>query len=202
MTKAIFILLVISPMAWTNINSDEGLCAGCGDINGALRPPIRSYRPAPIQQKSSKEQNTEKDGDGDGGACDRKLNLSRVASASQSKNLPSPTPSASHSPTPGGQVSPDQQEMTFDQAINAAKLVDADGDGISNAEDNCPAIANADQKDTDGNGIGDACEHQLKLGPTAPSARKCDKSIRTTKKSAKKRAKKDARQTGGRTRNQ
>lgn len=42
-------------MTWTNINSDEGLRAGCGDINGALRSPIRSYRTAPIPPKSSKE---------------------------------------------------------------------------------------------------------------------------------------------------
>ena len=197
MTKAVFILLVISSMAlWKNVNSDEGLRAGCGDINGALRPPIRSYRPAPIQPKS-KEHSTQKDGDGV--ACNRQLNPSRVVTSSQTKNLPSPTASASPSPTPRGQVTPDQQEMTFDQAINAAKLVDADGDGIPNGDDNCPAIANANQKDTDGNGIGDACEHQF--GPTAPSVRNCNKSIRTTKTSAKKRAKKDhTRQTNSRTR--
>lgn len=40
-------------------------------------------------------------------------------------------------------------------------LVDADGDGIPNGEDNCRAVANADQKDTDGNGIGDACEKRI-----------------------------------------
>jgi len=35
---------------------------------------------------------------------------------------------------------------------------DADGDGIPNATDNCPNVANPDQKDGDGNGIGDACD--------------------------------------------
>jgi subtilisin family serine protease len=35
---------------------------------------------------------------------------------------------------------------------------DRDGDGVADAADNCPAVANADQADLDGNGIGDACE--------------------------------------------
>lgn len=35
---------------------------------------------------------------------------------------------------------------------------DTDKDGVSNAYDNCPNNANADQKDSDNDGIGDACE--------------------------------------------
>ena len=35
---------------------------------------------------------------------------------------------------------------------------DADGDGIPDGEDNCPAIANPDQTDSDGDTIGDACD--------------------------------------------
>jgi hypothetical protein len=35
---------------------------------------------------------------------------------------------------------------------------DTDGDGVADADDNCPGIANADQEDTNGNGIGDACD--------------------------------------------
>lgn len=35
---------------------------------------------------------------------------------------------------------------------------DADNDGILDLVDNCPTTANPDQADTDGDGIGDACE--------------------------------------------
>jgi hypothetical protein len=35
---------------------------------------------------------------------------------------------------------------------------DSDGDGIESGSDNCPAAPNADQQDTDGDGIGDVCE--------------------------------------------
>lgn len=34
---------------------------------------------------------------------------------------------------------------------------DADGDGIPDADDNCPAVSNPDQTDGDGDGVGDAC---------------------------------------------
>lgn len=37
------------------------------------------------------------------------------------------------------------------------KLVDTDGDGALDADDNCKVVSNADQKDTDSDGKGDAC---------------------------------------------
>jgi hypothetical protein len=35
---------------------------------------------------------------------------------------------------------------------------DGDGDGVPDSSDNCPAVANGDQTDTDGDGAGDACD--------------------------------------------
>ncbi|MFO0727999.1 MAG: thrombospondin type 3 repeat-containing protein [Myxococcota bacterium] len=38
---------------------------------------------------------------------------------------------------------------------------DEDADGIQDANDNCPGISNADQRDVNGNGIGDACDADM-----------------------------------------
>lgn len=35
---------------------------------------------------------------------------------------------------------------------------DTDGDGIPNIVDNCPSVSNANQQDSDGDGVGDACD--------------------------------------------
>lgn len=43
-------------------------------------------------------------------------------------------------------------------------IVDSDNDGVADSEDNCPEVANSDQADANGNGIGDACESTACLG--------------------------------------
>jgi len=52
----------------------------------------------------------------------------------------------------------DDVDITVDEFIAAAQVVDFDGDGRSNAADNCPSDPNADQADSDGDLIGDACD--------------------------------------------
>jgi len=41
---------------------------------------------------------------------------------------------------------------------SAMRPFDQDGDGIDNSVDNCPALYNKEQTDTDGNGTGDVCD--------------------------------------------
>ena len=45
--------------------------------------------------------------------------------------------------------------------ICGAPQPDADGDGIGDATDNCPATANTDQADLDGDGTGDICDDDI-----------------------------------------
>ena len=46
----------------------------------------------------------------------------------------------------------------FCDRIVASSDLDTDGDGVPDYSDNCPATANADQADDDGDGAGDACD--------------------------------------------
>ena len=54
------------------------------------------------------------------------------------------------------QSNPERNIVDFRNSI--VSKPDADGDGIANHLDNCPAVSNPDQLDSDGNGVGDACQ--------------------------------------------
>lgn len=54
-----------------------------------------------------------------------------------------------------GHFSPGNAYLIF------GRPADADGDGVPQANDNCTSIANADQRDTDSDGIGNACDADL-----------------------------------------
>ena len=51
-----------------------------------------------------------------------------------------------------------QQPRHCDLRPRDAATADGDGDGIPDAIDNCPAVANADQANADGDSQGDACD--------------------------------------------
>jgi DMSO/TMAO reductase YedYZ molybdopterin-dependent catalytic subunit len=43
-------------------------------------------------------------------------------------------------------------------AVTVVGDVDTDGDGVADSVDNCPALPNPEQRDADGNGVGDLCD--------------------------------------------
>ncbi len=51
-------------------------------------------------------------------------------------------------------------EMGLTSTLDACQ-VDADGDGVDDALDNCPKVANADQRDSNGDGFGNLCDADL-----------------------------------------
>ena len=64
----------------------------------------------------------------------------------------------------------DAIDTIFDSAIVIDALLqpaDSDGDGVLNAEDNCPGDPNPDQQDSNLDGIGDACQATTALDTTA-----------------------------------
>ena len=58
----------------------------------------------------------------------------------------------------GGLSGFDLDAVAAVHSIDTAGLPDTDGDGFPDVADNCPTVANPDQRDGDHDGVGDACE--------------------------------------------
>jgi hypothetical protein len=63
----------------------------------------------------------------------------------------------------GTSVSSSQDDITVEDLLDRAQFVDADGDGFSTADDNCPGVANLAQADTNGDGVADACSAGIQV---------------------------------------
>ena len=51
--------------------------------------------------------------------------------------------------------------ITDDCSCMGTEILDSDGDGIADADDNCPETSNEDQADLDDDGIGDVCDDDI-----------------------------------------
>jgi hypothetical protein len=56
------------------------------------------------------------------------------------------------------EVECDDYRCVFSEPENSCIFLDEDEDGVHDQLDNCPLVSNSDQADSDGNGIGDACQ--------------------------------------------
>lgn len=64
-------------------------------------------------------------------------------------------------------------ESATDDSEAPDPLLDADADGVPDGSDNCPNVANADQRDTDGDGQGNACDPDDDNDTVADGADNC-----------------------------
>ena len=72
-----------------------------------------------------------------------------------------PTTTTTASPTPQDHC-PRHADPSNPVSVPGVQcVVDTDGDGVDDARDNCPTVANGDQTDTDNDGIGDACDKDI-----------------------------------------
>jgi len=121
----------------------------------------------------------QKDSDGDkiGDACDdtpQPEPITRVSPDVDGDGIPDAEDNCPQTPNP------DQKDSDGDKIGDACDDTptgeqpppvappppDADNDGIPDAEDNCPQTPNPDQKDSDGDKIGDACDDTPQPEPT------------------------------------
>jgi hypothetical protein len=63
--------------------------------------------------------------------------------------------------------------LNFVATVSYDEVVDSDLDGIADAGDNCPGVANGDQADADADGVGDACDPDVDGDDVANGSDNC-----------------------------
>jgi len=118
------------------------------------------------------------DGDGKGDACDDDIDGDGIANAKDNcPNIYNPDQLDTDGDGMGDACDPDDDNDGIPDAQDHCPrypdpsnpvsvpgvqcVVDTDNDGIDDSRDNCPTVANTDQKDTDNDGIGDACDKDI-----------------------------------------
>ncbi|MDQ3964188.1 MAG: thrombospondin type 3 repeat-containing protein [Actinomycetota bacterium] len=80
---------------------------------------------------------------------------------------------AASTPEPGCSPSGSQPKKCRTPSPTPPPPADGDGDGVPDTSDNCPAVANADQRDLDADGAGDACDEDADGDNVADSSDNC-----------------------------
>ncbi len=110
-------------------------------------------------------------------ATGQRTTICQVAGNGQMKVLQVGGPAAEHRGGSGALKPGDPVEGQAGYVVGPdcrPVLVDSDGDGVGDAEDNCPTVPNPDQVDTYGSSAGDACEDSNHDGePDAVEANIC-----------------------------
>lgn len=64
-------------------------------------------------------------------------------------------------PRPNSTDTQNISDIGADELLTVEPLADTDGDGVPDPDDNCTEVANTNQRDTDGDGYGNACDMDL-----------------------------------------